>query len=199
MNNTRMFECQGYVIVERCEDGASQYRGVDRSPWDVVLSKYWSGDLPPSVKIHFEEMRSRDLRGVWWPFARTVSSLETLFRYTSACGGDVSVVAVASRYLAAIGIPTVRLPAGEQLGYDIVSPGEWSLLRVLCEEAPEAIGRNGLLLNSNGLLDCPASADAIVSLYHELAADGLVEEIGADPRLPVDVVGVAMADITNFR
>lgn len=80
-------------------------------------------------------------------------------------------------------------PTADFLGIDVVSVGEWSLLRALLEStvADKLTG----LINSQGLLSDASSIAVVERIYRQYAAENIVEPIAdIDSDLVLDPVRV---------
>lgn len=164
----------GYLVVQQ---RAGRYRGPDRNPWDIVDEAYWAGRLPLGLRTHYERMKAE--RGLWWPTTCSLNIATQLAEYSARITGESwEIVGVCSPYLASLG-RTACVDAGafSRFGLDVVSVGEWSLLRALIEAAQVGADIDGFL-NEFGLLSESSSVSAIVRSYSSAVQAGQVEEIG---------------------
>jgi len=183
----------GYVVVDSsCVD--LSYRGVDRQPWDLVETHYYERQLPEQLRTIFERIRSAENRGLWWPVSRSRWAAMALLKYTESHGCSSEIVGVWSPYLELVGGD--KGPAADEnvraIGVDVISVGEWSLLRCLQEVTDRGATRSlAQLLNPYGLLSDAADFHHIEELYQTLSRIGIVESI-ADRNcgLPVEPVNI---------
>jgi hypothetical protein len=169
---TEYLRPNGYLVVR---NQGTRYRGPDRQPWDAIDDAYWAGRLPPSIRGQYEEMRAK--RGLWWPTVCSLSHAMDLANYSEGVGGGSwEVVGVHSPYLASLGMPACPdSNVFEQCGLDVVSVGEWSLLRALIEAHPEQSDIE-ILLNEVGLISDPDSVQSVVRKYRSFVKAGRVED-----------------------
>jgi hypothetical protein len=117
-----------------------------------------------------------------------------LLKYTESQGCSSEIVGVWSPYLELVGGKESAI-ADENVmaaGVDVISVGEWSLLRCLQEVADRgAVKSLAQLLNPYGLLNDAADVRRVEELYRTLSEAGIVEPI-ADPDsgLPVEPVSI---------
>lgn len=122
----------GYTLVS--SQGSGIYRGPDRDPWDLVDERYYAGTLPEAIRVEYEILKSDEARGLWWPTSTDLSSATRLAEFSRQAGGDVELIGVFSPYIDQL--PHRKAweePRARLLGLDVVSVGEWSLLRAMLE------------------------------------------------------------------
>lgn len=180
----------GYLVVRAA--GARQYRGVDREPWDTVDSAYFAQTLPPEIRHFYQDVRDAEKRGFWWPTTESGEIAQKMLSFTQSRDPDAELIAVFSPYLAqTMGRSAWTERGALLLGIDVISVGEWSLLRKLeCAsgQLPDPIAA---LMNESGLLRHADDAEVIAEHYRRVAEQGLVETIaGTDSGIPVEPVWV---------
>ena len=168
------------------------YRGIDCEPWDHLDGKYYENVLPTSVCAKYKAIRADSSRGLWWATCRDFTSASELANISWQAGRDDTLLAVYSPYLAEVfDRGGWEEPMAIFLGFDLVSVGEWSLLRALLES--EAIPTDEILhfINKSGLLQEASSSCAVEKYYRNRAARNLVEPIAdIDSGGVVDLVSV---------
>jgi hypothetical protein len=149
---------------------------VDRQPWEIIDDSYYRHRLPNELRDLFQA--SREERGFWWPTLTSRRDAEQMLAYTRNQGQPAEVVGVFSPYLEhAIGRRSWIDDHACLIGIDVISIGEWSLLRAL-QEASVTLPRDiQPLLNDSCLLCDAAGATALVQYYCILAEQGIVEQI----------------------
>lgn len=152
----------------------TSYRGPDREPWHAVGDAYRDGRLPPEIRDRYAQMRREN--SYWWETVQSLSEAIDLAKYSEeASGTPWEVVGVFSPYLASLGrTACFDADAFEACGLDVISVGEWSLVRALAEAYPNSVELQSVL-NEFGLVSKPDSVDFIVQRYWSSAQ---VEEIG---------------------
>jgi hypothetical protein len=166
----------GYVLVSM---SPGLYRGVDRDPWDYIDERYYAGTLPDSIRTAYDVQRKNASHDLWWLTCNDLPQAMTLADFSRQQGMSVELIAIHSPYLAQVREQdSWEEPRARSLGSDVVSIGEWSLLRAGLEEAPDSVaGELATLVNSAGLLRDPTHASTIEQRYRELAEANIVEPI----------------------
>ncbi len=104
------------------------------------------------------------------------------------------LVAICSPYLRYLGRDEWSEPAAEFLGVDVISVGEWSLLRAM-ERAAISLPKEVAQLNRSGLLRDESAIARVEAYYRELSDQGRVEPIAArDTGVPVESARVHLVD-----
>lgn len=185
----------GYFVVD-APRAETPYRGIDRQPWDLVESHYYARQLPHDLLHEFERIRSAEHRGLWWPICTSRAAAAVLLEYSESQGRRSELVAVWSPYLGLVlGDGAAPDPEIVPVGIDVVTVGEWSLLRAL-QECPRTSGGNAVreLLNPYGLLSNASDVRVVEETYRALAEEGVVEPIAeANSGLPVEAVTIFLA------
>jgi len=200
LKRNRDLVANGYLLVRGpvCTESGC-YWGVDREPWGTIGDHYWTHQLPPNLAAVFERLRRRENRGVWWPFAPNLDDVFALHEYARQHDPDTEIIATYSDYLEhSIGAPRTEV-AGCHLGFDVVSVGEWSLLRELLESSialPSDIAKG---VNAKGLLTDASIALAVEKFYRKVAQPRGAEVIASDPRIPVEAVSVIGVDLESYK
>ena len=165
-----------YLLVPR---PTTRFQGPDRTPWDVVGEAYWARRLPRDLRTYYEQMMRR--RWCSWPTTRSLDIATALADYSTRMSGESwEIVGIFSPCLAALETASCSDAEGfSRVGVDVVSVGEWSLLRAL-EEAPHVIVPLERLLNQYGLLSDSRDVPLIVRSHAFAVQARWVEEI-ADP------------------
>jgi hypothetical protein len=165
--------------------GSVCYGGLDRMPWFDVEEDHFAGKLPAELEqiLHRIKDSIKDFTGI--ALCTQLPIAIELLDYSNKDRKRNEIIAVGSEKLAAInGSLTEPVPPIEWLGFDIVSVGNWSLLReglfVRPEEFQDALSG----LTQDGLFSDAASASAYAQKYLAAAARGHVEE------LPDSVYGI---------
>ena len=158
--------------------GALCYGGIDRMPWFDLDEEFYAGTLPERVALLRKtlDLSNDDLTGIRlckdWATARALLEFDERARLVN------EIVCLRSEKLAAIkGAAGSDVPAVRWVGYDLVSLGNWSLLREGLFRAPVSFPGWEQALNESGLLPSPESADEYLRLYEAAARAGRVEEL----------------------
>lgn len=184
----------GFMVVDAVAgDG---YRGVDRQPWSVLSDAYHQRTLPPDVREAYERMDAAR-KCAWERICHDADDVRLMLEYSRRNGADACLISVASPHLSAIYEPMTDWDVGSaaHLGFDVVSIGEWSLIREM-NDIGEWPLRNGAPEPLPSLLcsDAGCAAD-VEKRYRELVAQGCVEEIAAEaPCSNVEAVAVFAHD-----
>lgn len=180
----------GYMVVGL--PGAGNYRGVDREPWDIIDAAYYDRDLPSDIQQIYASIKNDPSRGFWWPTVQSRTEAAKLLAFTRTREPQAELIGIVSPYL-----DRVAGRAGQQdttllhLGFDLISVGEWSLLRAMAESATHLPDRTAALINASGLLRRAEDADRVETSYRRMAEQGFVEAIAdRGSGLPVEPVGV---------
>lgn len=179
----------GYLLVSE-KNSNTLYRGVDRVPWDYIGGGYYAKSLPTNLNHIYEALRKGNSQSLWWPTSTNLADTVLLQEFSTTAGVGTELLGVFSPYLAeALGRDAWEEPAADLLGVDVVSIGEWSLLRSLLE-SPMA-GKVMGLVNGHGLLPDTAGIEVIDRMYKKFAAENIVEPIaGSGSGLAVEPVTV---------
>jgi len=169
----------GYILVSP-PNSKVVYRGPDRAPWELVDDDYWEGRLPRALRAAYESMRSDESRGVWWVTCKELAAATSLADFERERGRSIELLAVRSPYLASSDSREWEEPRAVLLGVDVISVGEWSLLRVIQESRHPACDALKVMMNKAGLLPDASSVRMIERKYRELASANIVEPI-AEP------------------
>lgn len=162
--------------------GSLCYGGIDRMPWFDLDEEFYSGTLPESVNALREALsRSNDdLTGL--RLCKDLTAALTLLEFDDHSRRVNELVAVRSNMLAGIkGTVDFDTARGLSLGYDLVSLGNWSLIREGLFQSPECFGGWEQVVNEFGLLRAPAAAREYSELYEAAALAGKVEELPESP------------------
>ena len=168
----------GYVLVSLDTSG-SIYRGPDRALWEKVDDDYYSGRLPPQLHMAYKSIKSDDSRGIWWTTCKTLETVISFAEFENKKNHNVEPLAVWSPYLANTqSCQGWEEPRATLLGFDVISIGEWSLLRAIqecqhgahCEDFEIKVNKAGLLSNSSSVRE-------VENKYQKLASEGMVEPI----------------------
>ena len=158
--------------------GALCYGGIDRMPWFDLDEEFYAGTLPEGMALLRKslELSNDDLTGIRlckdWPTARALLEFDERARLVN------EIVCLRSAKLAAIkGTLESDVPAVRWEGYDLVSLGNWSLLREGLFRSPASFPGWEKVLNESGLLPSPESAGEYLRLYEAAAGAGRVEEL----------------------
>ena len=159
--------------------GALCYGGIDRMPWFDLDEEFYAGTLPEGVARLRKslDLANDDLTGIRlckdWPTARALLEFDERARLVN------EIVCVRSGKLAAIKgtVGSSDVPAVRWGGYDLVSLGNWSLLREGLFRSPASFQGWEKVLNEFGLLSSPESADEYLRLYEAASHAGRVEEL----------------------
>ena len=169
-------EINGYLVVDRAPQG-TMYAGPDRQPWKLVEDAFYANTLPPEFRQVYKRIRNDESRGLlWWPTAQSLEDAVPLLHWSRDAGGRVELLGVNSPYMSAIGSRKRWVePKAAFIGLDVISVGEWSLLRELLStprlvEAAQLCG-----MNSRGLLDEQNNAVVVQTLYRDWEHAGEVE------------------------
>jgi hypothetical protein len=167
----------GYLVVSAPSERLS-YRGVDREPWEAIDEAFYARTLPLDIRREYEVMH--DECEFWWPALRSRRQAERLLAYTRQHEPSAELIGVLSPYLAnMLGYEAWPDSTATWIGIDIISIGEWSLLRAL-QEASVSLPGDEVALNEAYLLRSDAEASRVEQHYRRLAAENRVEPI-ADP------------------
>lgn len=158
--------------------GALCYGGIDRMPWFDLDEEFYAGTLPERVALLRKslDLSNDDLTGIRlckdWPTAHALLAFDERSRFVN------EIICVRSRKLAAIkGTVGSDVPGVRWDGYDLVSLGNWSLIREGLFRSPSAFPGWEKVLNESGLLPSPELADVYLQLYEAAARAGRVEEL----------------------
>ena len=158
--------------------GALCYGGIDRMPWFDLDEEFYAGTLPERVALLRKslELSNDDLTGIRlcrdWPTAHALLEFDERARLVN------EIVCLRSAKLAAIkGTVESDVSAVRWDGFDLVSLGNWSLIREGLFRSPSSFPGWEKVLNESGLLPSPASADEYLLLYEAAARSGHVEEL----------------------
>ena len=166
------------------------YGGIDRMPWFDLDEEFYNGALPESV-APLREALSRgedDLTGL--RLCRDLSTARALLEFNAYSRRVNELIAVRSDKLAGIkGTVGFDGAAALSLGFDLVSLGNWSLLREGFFRSPSFFPLREHVLNEFGLLRAPAAVHEYVELYEAAALAGEVEELPESP-YGIDVIEV---------
>lgn len=183
----------GYLVVSRVQDG---YAGPDRNPWEALGEAFWAKTLPSELHELYSEMGSR--RGLWWHTCPGQEQAERLLAYSREISPvhapELELIGIDSPYLDALGAPS--MPAGKStpLGFDVISIGEWSLLRALNKlDAEEGVTARSLT-NDHGLLPSASALSLVLELYLKATDRDLVEEIARPSEESIEAVCVFRPD-----
>jgi len=181
----------GYILVSS-PNLEAVYKGPDRAPWELVDDDYYMGRLPPTLRAAYESMRSDEARGLWWVTCKELAAAIPFAEFERERGRSVELLAVRSPYLAnSQDRQEWEEPRAIFSGVDIISVGEWSLLRIIQESRHPACDDLRAIVNDAGLLPDPSSAHTIERKYRELARANIVEPIAEpDSGLVVETVEV---------
>ncbi len=179
----------GYVLVSP-PNFEAVYKGPDRDPWELVDEDYYGGRLPPILRSVYELMRSDESRGLWWVTCKDRAAAVPFVEFERERGRSVEVLAVRSPYIASSqDRQEWEEPRAIFLGVDVISVGEWSLLRVIQESQHPASDELKAMVNDAGLLSDTHSVRTIERKYRELASANIVEPIAApDSGIVVEAV-----------
>ncbi|WNG40967.1 hypothetical protein F0U61_50175 [Archangium violaceum] len=189
-------DVSGYIVVDKPRQ-EFPYRGVDRKPWEVVAGHFYEGRLPKEERSKFEQIKLREPRGFWLPVSREIGAAHELLAYSIANGAPCELIAVSSPYLSSL---RFRAEASGRtlfrLGTDVISVGEWSLLKILQEHVLQDPSHPlPFILNEHGLLRDGRDVGTVESLYREWAELGRVEPIAdVASGLPVEPVDVFLLE-----
>lgn len=176
----------GYLVVQ-CSQAA--YHGVDREPWEQIDIAYHEGRLPRDLSTLYQRMRSDASRGFWWPTASSLVDAKTLLHFSSS-HDKLEILGVRSKYLAeAVGRVGTLESEAVPLGVDVVSIGEWSLLRAMLQGVPTSSIAVLPELNRFGLLNSESDLVRVEHAYSELCKEGRVEPI-ASGQSPIGIEAV---------
>ena len=188
----------GYILVSS-PDVKAVYKGPDRAPWESVNDDYYGGRLPPILRAAYEAMRSDEARGLWWVTCKELAAAIPFAEFVRGRGRSVELLAVRSPYLAnSQDRQEWEEPRAVFLGVDVISVGEWSLLRAIQESRHPACHELDIMMNDAGLLPDASSVSTIEQRYRELASENIVEPI-AGPNSgiviePVEVYALKAGD-----
>lgn len=190
------FDVNGYIVVDKPQHGFI-YRGVDRNPWEVVTDHFYEGRLPKEERSRFEHISLHEPHDLWWPVSREIGAAHELLAYSIANGPPCELIAVSSPYLSSLRFraETSGRPL-HFLGTDVISVGEWSLLKILQEHVLEDPSHPlPFILNEHGLLRDGRDVGKVEVLYREWAELGRVEPIAdVASGLPVEPVDVFLLE-----
>lgn len=160
-----------------CVEGIC-YGGIDRMPWFDVEDELYSGNLPADLKnIHDAIKKSNDdFTGL--AICTDFQAALQLLEYSNRKVRRNELIALTSPKLSEIkGSFELHPQRVEWLGYDIVSLGNWSLLREGFFVQPDEFKDLRQRLTSAGLLSDLEIATAYVQDYLAASNKGHVEEL----------------------
>lgn len=170
----------GYILVSPVNSEIT-YRGVDRAPWEMIDSDYYLGKLPPVLHTSYKSMKLENSRSLWWLTCNKLETVISFAEFEQQKNHNYELLAVWSPYLAGIqNHQGWKEPKATFLGIDIISVGEWSLLRAIQACQHPTCSKLKAVMNSAGLLSNKSYINIIVQKYRELANKDIVEPI-AEP------------------
>ena len=133
-------------------------------------------------------------RGLWWHTCDSLEDAERFLEYSRtrpAGNSKVELVGIYSPYINTLGVESWSAGEFTLIGVDVVSIGEWSLLRALSGSSSEEGKTVRDLVNSHGLLPNADAARRVEHLYRQAAERNAIEEIASvQGHLGVEAVGV---------
>lgn len=186
------YQVNAYSIVVPPVGGGRAFRGISSDWIERVGDAYYAESLPKELRVAYESIGSED--HFWTPTFCDERTLRLVVDWFTSMSPALSIEVIAcySPYLhKCVGRKPWVDRRAEPLGIDVVSIGEWSLLRELqvmlgsrCQFLAENTNAEGLLLDSSKVAE-------LVDLYRSLSIENKVEPIGdEDPRVPVEAVEV---------
>jgi hypothetical protein len=170
--------------------GALCYGGIDRMPWFDLDEEFYNGTLPASVKPLREALDRPDGDLTGLRLCQDLSAARSLLEFNDHSRQVNELIAVHSDKLAEIkGTLDFDGAKGLPLGFDIVSLGNWSLIREGLFRSPSFFHKWKHVVNEFGLLHAPAAAHEYVGLYETAALAGEVEE------LPGSLYGIDVIEV----
>jgi hypothetical protein len=159
-------------------------------PWVDLDEEFYNGALPESVTPLREALDrvNSDLTGL--RLCRDLTAALALLEFDDHSRQVNELVAVRSNMLAGIkGTVDFDAARGLPLGYDLVSLGNWSLIREGLFQSPAFFRGWEQVVNEFGLLRAPTAAREYSELYEAAALAGKVEELPESP-YGIDVIEV---------
>lgn len=179
-------EVNGYLVVSPARAGS--YRGVDRQPWETIDAAYHDRTLPKDIVRLYECIRASPSRGLWWASTSSLEHAAIMLEFTRTREPHAELIAVYSPYLLhEVGREVWIDREAGVLGTDVVSVGEWSLLRALGRSDISPADDITEHINEWGLLRDASAAGRVEDYYRQLSDDEVVEPIaGAGAGIPVE-------------
>lgn len=171
-------ERRAYYSAQASCLGALCYGGIDRMAWFDLDEEFYQGALPEGVARLRKalDQSNDDLTGL--RLCKDLSVTRSLLEFNEHSRQVNEIIAVRSDKLAGIkGVVDFDESEGLRLGYDIVSLGNWSLVREGLFRSPASFPEWENIVNEFGLLRSPAAADEYTRAYEAAALAGQVEEL----------------------
>jgi len=170
--------------------GSLCYGGIDRMPWFELDEAFYRGTLPGDISRLRASLTeaNEDLTGI-----RLCQDLRTalaLLEYSNRSETKNELIALRSDKLARVkGAMKLDNSLCTWLGYDVVSLGNWSLLRDGLFRSPASFPGWEKMINESGLLIDPELSESIIELYEAASRAGQVEE------LPGSLYGIDVIEV----
>lgn len=171
-------ERRAYYSAQASCLGTLCYGGIDRMAWFDLDEEFYSGALPEGVARLRKalDQSNDDLTGL--RLCQDLSVTRSLLEFNEHSRRVNEIIAVGSNKLSGIkGTVDFDESKGLRLGYDLVSLGNWSLIREGLFRSPASFPEWENLVNEFGLLSSTAAAASYTEAYEAAALAGQVEEI----------------------
>lgn len=166
------------------------YGGVDRMPWFDIDEAFYNGDLPPALKQLRQAIKddNSDFSGI--DLCKSLDIARQLLTYSNRDQPQNEIIVVRSAALTKIkGTVTVPKQDISQMGYDLVSLGNWSLLASGVFTRPDRFTKWKEYVNSFGLFSSSTDLLEYIAAYEAAAQAAAVEELPHSP-YAIDVIEI---------
>lgn len=170
---------EGKVAISPSSVRNAFYGGILRDPWrsysDALFSNEADGKVSPDLVSAFSSFEDKCA-----PFIPLCPDLTLALRFLNIAGEERSrdeIIAVRAPRMNALAAPFMASVPVTSRGFDVVIPGEWSLLAEGYFRAPDWFSGFSDVVNSHGLLSDKSALQEFVAVYEKGAGLGLVEPI----------------------